>query len=115
MVTLSEFKKTKDFLVCVDSDGCAMDTMDIKHIRCFGPCMVEVWSLQKWENEILERWNEINLYTLTRGINRFKGLALALSEINEKYGITLKYEEGSDFGYSVNDFEKKITQMINEL
>ena len=33
----------------------------------------------------------------------------------EKYGITLKYEEGSDFGYSVNDFEKKITQMINEL
>ncbi|MBQ7408787.1 MAG: non-ribosomal peptide synthetase [Clostridia bacterium] len=38
-----------------------------------------------------------------------------IGEINEKYGITLKYEEGSDFGYSVNDFEKKITQMINEL
>ncbi len=85
MITLSEFKKTKDFLVCVDSDGCAMDTMDIKHIRCFGPCMVEVWQLQKWENEILKRWNEINLYTLTRGINRFKGLSLALSEINEQY------------------------------
>lgn len=85
MVTLSEFKKTKDFLVCVDSDGCAMDTMDIKHIRCFGPCMVEVWKLEKWEKEILKRWNEINLYTLTRGINRFKGLSLALSEINEQY------------------------------
>lgn len=85
MITLSEFKKTKDFLVCVDSDGCAMDTMDIKHIRCFGPCMVEVWQLQKWEKEILKRWNEINLYTLTRGINRFKGLSLALSEINEQY------------------------------
>ncbi len=85
MVTLSEFKKTKDFLVCVDSDGCAMDTMDIKHIRCFGPCMVEVWSLHKWENEILKRWNEINLYTLTRGINRFKGLSMALTEINEQY------------------------------
>ena len=85
MVTLSEFKKTKDFLVCVDSDGCAMDTMDIKHIRCFGPCMVEVWKLEKWEKEILNRWNEINLYTLTCGINRFKGLSLALSEINEQY------------------------------
>ena len=85
MVTLSEFKKTKDFLVCVDSDGCAMDTMDIKHIRCFGPCMVEVWSLQKWEEKILDRWNEINLYTLTRGINRFKGLSIALTEINEQY------------------------------
>ena len=85
MVTLSEFKKTKDFLVCVDSDGCAMDTMDIKHIRCFGPCMVEVWKLQKWEKEILKRWNEINLYTITRGINRFKGLSIALTEINKQY------------------------------
>lgn len=85
MVTLSEFKKTKDFLVCVDSDGCAMDTMDIKHIQCFGPCMVEVWNLHKWENDILRRWNEINLYTITRGINRFKGLSMALSEINEQY------------------------------
>ncbi|MBR3810295.1 MAG: HAD hydrolase-like protein [Clostridia bacterium] len=85
MITLSEFKKTKDFLVCVDSDGCAMDTMDIKHIRCFGPCMVDVWSLQKYEKEILSRWNEINLYTLTRGINRFKGLSMALAEISEQY------------------------------
>ena len=85
MVTLSEFKKTKNFLVCVDSDGCAMDTMDIKHIRCFGPCIIEVWQLQKWEEKILKRWNEINLYTITRGINRFKGLSMALSEINEQY------------------------------
>ena len=85
MVTLSEFKKTKNFLVCVDSDGCAMDTMDIKHIRCFGPCMIEVWQLQKWEEKILKRWNEINLYTITRGINRFKGLSMALSETNEQY------------------------------
>jgi len=82
---LSQFVKTKDFLVCVDSDGCAMDTMDIKHIRCFGPCMVREWGLEKWEEEILNRWNQINLYTMTRGINRFKGLALALEEINEKY------------------------------
>ena len=28
---IEEFQKTKDFLVCVDSDGCAMDTMDVKH------------------------------------------------------------------------------------
>jgi hydroxymethylpyrimidine pyrophosphatase-like HAD family hydrolase len=47
--------------------------------------MVEVWMLQKWEKEILTRWNEINLYTITRGINRFKGLSMALSEINEQY------------------------------
>ena len=84
-VSLAEYKKKKEYLICVDSDGCAMDTMDIKHFRCFGPCMVEEWSLFEWENEILHRWNEINLYTMTRGINRFKGLAIALREINDTY------------------------------
>lgn len=85
MSKLSNFIKKKDFLICVDSDGCAMDTMDIKHIRCFGPCMVTEWGLEQWKDEILARWNEINLYTMTRGINRFKGLAMALGEIQEKY------------------------------
>lgn len=85
MKTLNEYQKQKDYLICVDSDGCAMDTMDIKHFRCFGPCMVTEWDLEKWETPILDRWNEVNLYTMTRGINRFKGLAMALTEINEKY------------------------------
>lgn len=79
------FKKSKDFLICIDSDGCAMDTMDIKHIQCFGPCMVEMWNLETWQEPILRRWNEINLYTMTRGINRFKALALALKEIDTQY------------------------------
>lgn len=80
-----EYKKEKEFLICVDSDGCAMDTMDCKHIHCFGPCMVDEWELGEWKDAILKRWNDINLYTITRGINRFKGLAMALVEINEQY------------------------------
>jgi phosphoglycolate phosphatase-like HAD superfamily hydrolase len=47
--------------------------------------MVDEWGLDAWRNEILSRWNDINLYTITRGINRFKGLAKALAEINDKY------------------------------
>lgn len=85
MLNINDYKKNKKYLVCVDSDGCAMDTMDVKHIKCFGPCMVNEWNLHRWSDEILARWNEVNLYSMTRGINRFKGLALALSEINEKY------------------------------
>ena len=69
----------------MDSDGFAVDTMDVKHKRCFGPCMVAEWGLQQWEQPILDRWNEINLYTMTRGINRFKGLAMALEEISAQY------------------------------
>lgn len=82
-MTLSEFQKTKEYLICVDSDGCAMDTMDMKHRKCFGPCLVEEWKLQQWQDSILKRWNEINLYTATRGVNRFKGLVMMLEEVNE--------------------------------
>lgn len=82
---LDDYKKKKEFLVCIDSDGCAMDTMDVKHFKCFGPCLVAEWQLEMWEEEVLTLWNEINLYSFTRGINRFKGLALALAEISEKY------------------------------
>lgn len=82
---LQSFQKSKDFLVCIDSDGCAIDSMNIKHINCFGPRMVDEWNLHNWSSEILERWNYVNLFSLTRGINRFKGLIKALKEINEKY------------------------------
>ena len=79
------FKKKKEYLVCIDSDGCAMDTMDIKHFRCFGPCMIREWGLEPWGDAIQKRWNEINLYTMTRGINRFKGLEIALREADSRF------------------------------
>lgn len=82
-MAISDFSAKKEFLVCVDSDGCAMDTMDIKHKRCFGPCLVREWGLEEWGSLVLDRWNDINLYSATRGINRFKGLALILTEINQ--------------------------------
>lgn len=85
MSIFDSFERKHDYLVCVDSDGCVMDTMNCKHFHCFGPCMVTEWGLEEWKDEILDRWNVINLFSMTRGINRFKGLAMALSEINEKY------------------------------
>ena len=85
MSIFDSFERKHDYLVCVDSDGCVMDTMNCKHFHCFGPCMVSEWGLEQWKDDILERWNVINLFSMTRGINRFKGLAMALGEIHEKY------------------------------
>ena len=85
MSIFNTFERKHDYLVCVDPDGCVMDTMNCKHFHCFGPCMVTEWGLEEWKDEILERWNVINLFSMTRGINRFKGLAMALGEIHEKY------------------------------
>jgi phosphoglycolate phosphatase-like HAD superfamily hydrolase len=82
--SIEEFKKSKRFLVCVDSDGCAMDTMDVKHKKCFGPKAVEVWGLQDIEGRFLEVWDRINLYSKTRGINRFKGLVRTFEALAEE-------------------------------
>ena len=85
MSIFDSFEKKHEYLVCVDSDGCVMDTMNCKHFNCFGPCMVTEWALEEWKDEILARWNVINLFSMTRGINRFKGLAMALGEIDKQY------------------------------
>lgn len=82
---LKNFKKKKEFLVCIDSDGTAMDVMNIKHKRCFGPCLVKEWKLEKYSGEALALWNDINLYKKTRGNNRFLTLYAALCEIDRKY------------------------------
>ena len=103
---MSEFlnyNKKKEYLVCVDSDGCAIDSMDIKHFRSFGPCMVDEWNLEEWKDAILKRWNEINLYTMTRGINRFKGLLMALKEINEKYTEIIDLESLEEWTKTTNE------------
>ncbi len=93
------FKKNKDYLICIDSDGCAIDAMTIKHVKCFGPCIIDEYNLNENAEEILKRWDVINLYSMTRGINRFKGLALILEEINKKH---TKIEGLSDFLNWVN-------------
>ncbi len=85
MSIFDTFEKKHDYLVCVDSDGCVMDTMNCKHFHCFGPCMVDEWNLEPWKEAILARWNEVNLFSMTRGINRFKALAICLEEIHNTY------------------------------
>ena len=85
MSIFDSFVRKHDYLVCVDSDGCVMDTMNCTHFHCFGPCRVDEWDLHEWKDAILDRWNVINLFSMTRGINRFKGLAMALSEIDKQY------------------------------
>lgn len=85
MSVFDSFSKEHDFLICVDSDGCVMDTMNCKHFHCFGPSLILEWGLEEWEDAILRRWTDINLLQMTRGIRRFKALAMVLGEVNEKY------------------------------
>ena len=79
-----DYTKEHDVLICIDSDGCAMDTMDVKHRECFGPQWIYTYGLEDRFDECMKLWLDINLYSITRGINRFKGLALALLEMEKR-------------------------------
>ena len=81
-----DFDKKSKYMVCIDSDGCAMDTMEVKHRECFGPQWIYTYGLDAHFKECMKLWLDINLYSITRGINRFKGLALALEEM-ERRGV----------------------------
>jgi hypothetical protein len=41
---LKNFEKKHDFLVAIDSDGCAFDSMEIKHKECFIPNIIKYWN-----------------------------------------------------------------------
>lgn len=79
-----EYQKNKEFLICVDSDGSAMNTMEIKHKECFCPCLIAEWGLEAYKEQVMNIWNHVNLYSVTRGINRFEALQIVMKYINEK-------------------------------
>lgn len=36
--------------------------------------LLDIWNLDDIKDDVLNRWNQFNLYEITRGINRFQGL-----------------------------------------
>lgn len=72
--TLQDFKKKKEYLVAIDSDGCVFDTMTLKHQQFFYPLLEQELHLEQWHDELSKQWDTINLYGATRGINRFLGV-----------------------------------------
>jgi phosphoglycolate phosphatase-like HAD superfamily hydrolase len=71
---LKNFTKKHAYLVAIDSDGCAFDTMEIKHKECFIPNIVKYWDLQAVSKYARAAAEFVNLYSKQRGINRFPAL-----------------------------------------
>lgn len=82
--TLSQFRKSADFFVGVDSDGCVFDTMEVKHKECFIPNIVQHYGLASLCRATREVAEFLNLYSRWRGTNRFPGLALTLDLLAER-------------------------------
>lgn len=106
-----KFNKEKDFLVCIDSDGTIMDTMTVKHVNCFGPEFINVFNIKDNVEDILKEWNRANLYSLTRGINRFQGLKEILVYV-KKYGY--EFSGNDEFFYWVDTTKEFSVNSIKE-
>ena len=75
---LKSFEPAKEFFIGIDSDGCAFDSMEIKHKECFCPNFINHFDLQKVSKYARETWDFVNLYSKTRGCNRFIAIKTAL-------------------------------------
>ena len=76
---LRDFKPTKEFFIGIDSDGCIFDSMEIKHKECFTPMFIKHFHLQAVSKYARECCDFVNLYSKTRGANRFPALVRALN------------------------------------
>src|SRR5687767_13973255 len=81
---LRDFKPSKEFFIGIDSDGCVFDSMEIKHKECFTPMFIKHFDLQAASKYAREVWDFVNLYSKTRGINRFPALSRALNLLRER-------------------------------
>lgn len=81
---LTDLIPQKDFFIGIDSDGCAFDTMEIKHKECFTPNIIKYWDLQAVSKYAREASEFVNLYSKWRGINRWPALVMVFDLLRER-------------------------------
>ncbi|MFA6931707.1 MAG: HAD family hydrolase, partial [Lentisphaeria bacterium] len=80
---LKNLPKKHEFFVGYDSDGCIFDTMEIKQKECFCPAFIKHFNLQAASKYAREVWLFVNLYSKTRGCNRYPAVQRALKLIGQ--------------------------------
>src|SRR3954471_11886750 len=86
-----DFTPKHDFFVGIDSDGCAFDTMELKHKECFIPQIINHYGLQGISKYAREAAEFVNLYSKWRGINRFPALLLTFDLLYERAEVLRRH------------------------
>jgi phosphoglycolate phosphatase-like HAD superfamily hydrolase len=88
---LAELEPKHQFFVGIDSDGCAFDTMEIKHKECFCPNTIKHWGLQPVSKYAREAAEFVNLYSKWRGINRWPALVMVLDLLRDRPEVIARH------------------------
>jgi len=107
-----DFTPQHDYLVGIDSDGCAFDTMELKHKECFIPNTVNYWELQGVSKYARQAAEFVNLYSKSRGVNRFPALVETLEWLQKRpevkaRGVAIKIPQ------SLRDWIKRENRLGN--
>jgi phosphoglycolate phosphatase-like HAD superfamily hydrolase len=109
---LKDIKPQKDFFIGIDSDGCVFDTMEIKQKECFCPNAIKHWELQKVSKYARETWEFVNLYSRTRGANRFIALIESLRLLSLRQEVKVRNASIPDLTPLI-EWTKKETKLGN--
>jgi phosphoglycolate phosphatase-like HAD superfamily hydrolase len=83
-MTMPQFTVEREYFVGIDSDGCVFDTMELKHKECFIPAFIRHYGLQGVSKYAREAAEFVNLYSKSRGVNRFPGLVAQLDWLRRR-------------------------------
>jgi phosphoglycolate phosphatase-like HAD superfamily hydrolase len=87
---LKDLKPAREFFIGIDSDGCVFDTMELKHKECFAPMFIKHFRLQTVSKYAREVWDFVNLYSKSRGLNRFPAAVRALNLLRERKEVVAR-------------------------
>src|SRR6266436_37483 len=109
---LRDFKPMKELFVGIDSDGCIFDSMEIKHKECFAPMFIKHFELQAVSKYAREVWEFVNLYSKTRGANRFPALSTAIRLLGARPQVQARGVKMPDLS-ALDDWIKRETNHGN--
>ncbi len=81
---LQNYPHTHDSFVGIDSDGCVFDTMRVKQHSHIQKTIIRHWRLEPIAGLFRECADFVNLYSQTRGVNRFQALLLNFETLNSR-------------------------------
>jgi phosphoglycolate phosphatase-like HAD superfamily hydrolase len=109
---LRSMKPKHKFLIAIDSDGCAFDTMELKHKECFIPNITKYWNLQAVSKYAREAAEFVNLYSKWRGVNRFPALIRTFDLLREREEVQKRKVE-VPFAQPLRDWISRETKLGN--
>ena len=109
---LRDFKPSEAFFVGIDSDGCIFDSMEIKHKECFAPMFIKHFELQAVSKYAREVWEFVNLYSKTRGANRFPALSTAIKLLGARHQVQARGVKMPDLT-ALDEWIKRETKLGN--